>query len=144
GNLLFDLAGAMQRPNWNLGYFVEVEVQARGRCSVQVRPYAYDPAASALQSLPAARESALLDEMHAQSQVLADDALFEQAWEDFCRSKRPEALASLFGVNRWLRFMLRKTPLVNLMLTKQSQRVVLNRIQCESHREVLETILKAG
>jgi len=68
----------------------------------------------------------------------------EKEWVRFCNSKKSIYLGHLFGFNRYLIFLNRKlnNKIIDIYFSRRKKMIVHNLVRCESHHEVLETILK--
>ncbi len=72
--------------------------------------------------------------------ILADDLLGEK-WSDFCSKNEYASLSAVFRPSRLLGLMIRKRLLRNHLRNK-TDRVLLNYLRCETHREKLVTTIK--
>ena len=78
------------------------------------------------------------------SEKCSDKLFLEKEWIRFCNSKRSMYLGHLFGFNRYLIFLNRKlnNKIIDIFYSKRKKMIVQNLIRCESHHEVLATVLK--
>ena len=72
---------------------------------------------------------------------MVDEEFVERAWRRFCRENREEYLAYLSGHSRWTRYLHEWLPFLRRPYSLRRKLLVRSVIQCESHREVLETVL---
>ncbi len=78
------------------------------------------------------------------NKVLSDDVAFKKSWDEFCADKEKEILYNQFfpfqfkGMSRLAQLI----PWQKVFIQKASLIQRLNRIRCESHRELLLNILK--
>lgn len=127
---------------WNHGLVAKVELKD-GRFSV-----AYDVLETkedgnvtwAAESI--AKE--IKETMNNESVKITDDAFINDQWKEFCRKHRASYLAMLLGfgtnANRLNRLLC--NGLVRMLFTRRQLNVSHNIIRCDSHREVLNTILE--
>jgi hypothetical protein len=74
--------------------------------------------------------------------TVADPAALEAAWRRFCRSRRPYVLASALGLTRVERRLLRAGVWPWWRLPRRREPELYDMVACDSHREVLETLLE--
>jgi len=65
----------------------------------------------------------------------------EAEWLKLCDQKRHEYLSYIHGYNRTLRYINKKMHFTDLLYSRRAYNLILNMIRCETHREILETIL---
>lgn len=89
-------------------------------------------------------EAKLMNEFLTRSERCADKNFLENEWINYCVRKKPVYMNNLIGINRYIGFINRKlkNALVNTIYSKRKYMIAHNIIRCESHYEVLETILK--
>ena len=141
GNFLFP----PRRPQpdaWHRGTLVSLLLDHGGVCSVRlvgIEQGVDGAGVRALDAREARAWSAHLDEL---AGVLTDDAALAAAWRVFCRRRRPYALASVLGLTRVERRLLRAGVWPIWRLPRRRLPELYDMIACDSHREVLETLLE--
>ena len=138
GNLLFDYPS--QFPEWNDGYLLDVTISEQSTVASPV-PYRFDNGDGRLLMLENGDKDAFVRRIESRSKVVSDDHELANRWAAFCDTRRDDLLANAFGLNRPLRFLNRKTGLLNRLLGCESKRLMLNQIRCESLREALIEVL---
>ena len=76
------------------------------------------------------------------SSKISNDSLFERAWEDYIISQERGYLPNLYIKNYYLRafFILGVLPVC--FLRSKHNKLILNLVRCETHREILTDVLK--
>lgn len=86
----------------------------------------------------------ILSSMEKESAKIADESFIAKSWKEFCQRNAASYLAMTLGfgtnMNRLNRLL--KNGLVRLLYNRRELNVVHNIIRCDSHREVIDTILK--
>jgi poly-gamma-glutamate synthesis protein (capsule biosynthesis protein) len=106
--------------------FVPSELFRGGMAARKMAPYA---AKSLLQSIATRSES------------LKKHGFIESEWRAYCVQKKHEYVSMILGHGRILRRLNRHGQLVRLLYPLSSQLVVRNLIQCDAHRDILETVM---
>jgi poly-gamma-glutamate synthesis protein (capsule biosynthesis protein) len=138
GNLIFEPLGAVA-PSWHQGYLVRLDIDGN---EVRLTPIPYVQSLDAIgaRCMGEAEALAFLQELRERSGELKDSSLMETKWRESCRLQRVDYLSMLFAyspiMNRLRRVLL---PLLH------SRRDILQSlllVQCETHREILETLYR--
>ncbi len=141
GNWLFP-AQTPQVQGWYRGYLVSLTLDALGVSAVRLIPYAQDVHALAVRALGAADADAALAEIAGLSAVVADPLALQAAWHSFCEGQRRYALGVLFGLHRLERGLMRFGVWPWWRRRRSSLAEVCDLFTCESHRELIETLLQ--
>jgi poly-gamma-glutamate synthesis protein (capsule biosynthesis protein) len=135
GNLIFEPLGPVQQ-SWHQGYLANLLIDGS---EVRLEPIPYTQSLGA-RSMSTTESAAFLQELQERSGELKDLGRLEKHWREFCQHQKTDYLALLFAyspkMDRFRRILLpilhsRKEILTSLLL-----------IQCETHREVLETLFR--
>ena len=144
GNLIFD----RQKPpkNWNEGYVVRLDynIMDKELSKFNIFPYTQSVEQGGLRKMLDNDESSFLKKIDGYNKILADNTLYEKAWDNFCQNQK-----KLFLFNNYMPFhfkgMRKLSNFINpeffLAPTKKNRRIKLNLVRCESHLEVLKSIL---
>lgn len=141
GNFLFP----PRRPQpdaWHRGYLVSLRLDADGVCALRLvgcEQGVEGPQVRPLGARDAAAWFADLDRLVA---TVADPAALVTAWRGFCRRRRPYTLASVLGLTRVERRLLRAGVWPFWRLPRRRVSELYDMVACESQREVLETLLE--
>ena len=86
----------------------------------------------------------LLAEMHNESLRINNDEFIQKKWIEFCNSREGDYMSFLFGFNKILVHLNRlfKNRIVRFLFPRRTIRITNNIIRCESHNEVLSSIIK--
>ncbi|MBC8003712.1 MAG: CapA family protein [Opitutaceae bacterium] len=138
GNLIFEPFG-LARPSWYQGYLARLEIDENG---VRFEPVPYTQSRDSIgaTAMGGPEASAFLAELRVRNGELEDVGLLENKWREFCRLQRAEYLSMLFAYSPLMdRF--RRLTLPRLHSKKDIGQALLL-VQCETHREILETIFR--
>jgi len=138
GNTIFGY-----RPNsktWNAGLLVNIKMDSK--ISINYIPIETQENGS-IKLCEDTLKDKILGDIEKLKEKIKNKNFIEEEWEKFCDSKKSVYLPFLFGlslnivrINRLLR-----NKLINLLYTKKQIMRTKNIIRCESHNEVIQTIL---
>lgn len=140
GNSLFGYRKGDER--WNYGLLTKLEISKAG---VNVRYEVLEIAEDGIVGFASAAMAEIIQaQLEKESLKLLDEEYLSSSWEDFCRKQEPMYLSLIFGfstnMNRLNRLL--NNGLIRLLYNKKRLNVTHNIIRCDSHKEVVETILK--
>lgn len=138
GNLIFEGRGR-QDVSWYQGYLAKLQIEGK---SVLFEPVPYTQSLGGVGARgmePEARRR-FLDLMIMRGRRLDDDDYIHEAWLDYCIKHRDTYLAGLFAYPRVFRALRRVV--VPIIHSRQALLRSLLLVQCESHREVLNTLFQ--
>jgi hypothetical protein len=141
GNLLFPTQ-TPQVPGWYRGYLAGLSVDRSGVTSIRLMPYAQDVQEAAVRALDPTDAEKFLGEVAALSATIADPLALEAAWRSFCEEQRRYALGVLLGLSRAERGLMRLGIWPWWRRRRSSLTAVYDLFTCESHRELMETLLQ--
>lgn len=139
GNNLFGYR--KNNSGWNDGLLIQLDISNKGK-KVNFIPCT-TTAQSIFSILPQTQGESILSELkYRASQIQSDDFVHDQ-WEQFCTRAENLHLPLLLGWNRYLIFLNRKLKGLPLRLFygRRMRNVTHNLIRCESHQEVIRSIL---
>ena len=144
GNLIFD----RQKPpeGWNEGYAVELNYNINDKklSNFKVVPYTQSVDQGGLCKMTGTDETVFFKKIAAYNKILGDENLYINVWNDFCENEKNTLLMKHFSPVHF-RGMRKLSKIINpeylFLLTKKNRLVKLNLIRCESHLELLQTIL---
>jgi poly-gamma-glutamate synthesis protein (capsule biosynthesis protein) len=138
GNLIFEPFREM--PNaWFEGYLASLTVGENG-IRFEPIPYLQSKGEAGARKMLSEARRAFVAEMEKRGAQIAEPGFIEARWAEYCREARGSYLSMLFGYNRIMRKM--RGFLLKVLHGKEERLRALNLVQCETHREVLEEILK--
>jgi len=100
-----------------------------------------DPGPGARRMVPE-REQAFYECLAERSRMILDKRFVEAEWVKFCEENKHGYIGSLLGFNRVMHKLNRNGLLFRLLYGKRPLLGVRNLIQCETHREAIETIFQ--
>ena len=85
-----------------------------------------------------------LTELKTESELLLQPEKIKDKWEEFCRKQQASYMPMLIGWNRVQNKLNRifGNRLIKAFYSIKSQRVTMNLMRCDAHREVVQTILE--
>ena len=141
GNFLFP-AKMPQPEGWYRGYLASLTLDASGVVTVQLVPYAQDVDRPVVRALAGAEADMFLAEVVSLSATIADPLALQAAWRRFAQEQRRYALGVLLGLSRAERGLMRLGAWPWWRRRKRSLAEVYDLFTCESHRELIETLLQ--
>ena len=142
GNLAFD-----QHPHpldsWYEGFLVVIEIGDDGQTSLHSVPYRQFDSTASVRRLDGVELSAFNDGLAERSANVLDEAFVGREWARFCRSNADAYFSYLSGHSRLLRYINARLPFTRCLYPERRKLLVRSVVQCESHREVLETVLSS-
>lgn len=129
------------REAWNTGLLTTVRLSAEEK-SVSYRLIEAGETGILLPNEE--RNSARLKLFEEQSALLSDPAALKEQWIAFCKKNEAEYLPMLFSWGRVANKLNRMlgNRLIRLCAPRKKQRVSMNLIRCDAHREVCQTLLE--
>lgn len=141
GNFLFHYP-EVSYPQWNDGYLVELDF-VRSACStIRVHPYRQSEREPGIRLLDGTERDDFMSKIKALNKILGDNLLFEDRWRKFLASRKDYYRSNMLGLNRYVGYMARKLPFLFHLFEKRNQKVILNLIRCDAHREALIELLR--
>jgi poly-gamma-glutamate synthesis protein (capsule biosynthesis protein) len=86
------------------------------------------------------REVQFRAQLEERSRKILDQSFVENEWLRFCEQHKHGYMASLLGFNRVMHKLNRNGLLFRLLYSKRPLLGVRNLVQCETHREAIQTI----
>ncbi|WP_457617694.1 CapA family protein [Lutibacter sp.] len=126
--------------DWNKGLLVTIQLDENKMVS-------YIPikaTSSGIVTLPEVEKQQLLTMMEKRKKEIQQKRFIENSWSIFCESKKALYLPHLLGLGRILNKLNRivGNNIISMFYSKKQQQIIQNLIRCESHNEVVKTILK--
>ncbi len=140
GNLVFDRWPG-KRKSFYEGYLVKLLLGEAG-LAYELIPYKQVAPESGTRLMPPKEKEAFIDKLKRDSVALQDRELLQRLWDDFCYTKRDNYINKIRGTNGLLGKLYSKLNLVNRLYNDDDILKLQNIIRCETHHEVLESILR--
>jgi poly-gamma-glutamate capsule biosynthesis protein CapA/YwtB (metallophosphatase superfamily) len=138
GNLIFE-AGSQEPDCWYEGYLARLTVD-----NTQIRfeaiPYSQSQMHRGARKMNQDEQRLFFNEMETKSTQVKDTVFIESEWTQYCMQQRDTYLVRLFGYNRLMQKM--GSLLLKKLHSKKKVLHALIRVQCETHREILNTIFR--
>lgn len=143
GNLIFD--SPSEDKNWFEGFLVKLSIAENLTSTVDVIPYIQSGMQTGAKKMDKEKAKLFLQGLKERSNAIKDEAFIKNQWYMFCQKRKYACLSNVLGLNRLLTKILFKTNGIGLFIkcfySENSILRLKNTVQCESHREILETIL---
>lgn len=143
GALVMDEEVYRDRQSFHEGVLVELTVD-KNRSSMTLIPFTQSDPVPGARRMSGERADTFLEHLTARSRAIRDDAYIRQEWERFCEEHKHAYFSVLVGHRRIVRIANRRGWLGRWLYNKRRLLGTRNVVCCETHREALETILKAG
>ena len=127
---------------WNHGLLIRLEIMpAEIKVGYEVLETAED---GSVGMAPQDVSKRILSCLEQDSSKLSDDEFLAYSWKEFCRKKTASYLAMVlgFGTNANRLNRLFRNGLVRLLYSRRELNVIHNIIRCDSHVEVINTVLE--
>jgi hypothetical protein len=138
GNLVFEPL-RKEPPEWYQGYIAKLNLEP-GRVSFEAVPYMQSLNTHGAHRMDEAACKRFHAEMKIKCTHLKDSRFLKERWVDFCLREKETYLAGLFGYNRLM--LKAMSPLLKTLHSKKDILRALLLAQCETHQEILKTILR--
>ena len=127
--------------SWNTGLIVELQY-AEDRFSVNFLPCVTN-SDSTLVMLSGKDADNVMSDLRCRSEKITDAEFINREWSAFCSNAESLYMPLAYGWNRYLIFINRKLKgrLLKWIYRQRKRNITHNLIRCESHHEVMRTIL---
>jgi len=143
GNLIFDI-DPPPTEHWNRGFLVRLILDEKLASSMELVPYSQFEFSVGASLLSKTDSKAFLDQIEERSVQISQKGFLDARWLDSCNQRTAEYLNSLHGHSRWLSRLKRLYDPTSFLHAPDHHLRLLNLIRCETHREVIETILSSS
>ncbi|MFZ2340224.1 MAG: CapA family protein [Bacteroidales bacterium] len=139
GNFVFDYPGVKDR-RWNLGYAVELYLGDES--GFRIIPFEHSLNQPGIRVLKEDEEKSFNQHLAALNSIILDDSLLNKEYNEFCKKNKNLYFSYLEPHSISLLHYLRNRNLFPSFLTKRKKKTYLNLFRCESHRDVIENLLR--
>jgi len=140
GNLIFDDV-SNPRPDWCKGYLVRLTVDPGRAAQMHITPYLQSDAQAGARKMGQSEAKAFEQQLEKESSLIRDTAFVQARWREYCQGQRYTYFNILRGHSRPMRGLNKLLHFSDLLYSQQELEVLRNIVRCETHREVLDTIL---
>jgi len=141
GNLLFD-SGSCRTGSWTEGFLLGLTFEKGTETRIDLIPYVQSGEQPGAQQVTGDRRDKLLSAIQARNDQIRDGDFVRRQWREWCQEHRYEYFGRIRNYGRLLRFLNKRFHFSDYIPTRKFWARLLNTVQCESHREVLETVLE--
>jgi poly-gamma-glutamate synthesis protein (capsule biosynthesis protein) len=139
GNFLFE--GKSEVDGWYKGFLVKLAIQPGAVVAVQLIPYWQSKDKVGVRLMDHCEQGQFFAHLSELSAVIADPVALGEKWDLFVRSKRVQYFSSVLGLNKVERRLLRSGLWPFWRLKRSGGARLLNLFTCESHRDVMISLL---
>lgn len=144
GNLIFDNPNPPK--HWDLGYMVNIEINKEKKqiSNVKLLPYRQSVELGGSKLLVDEEKERFLKQIENHRETLDDKKKYQKEWHKFVKYKTNSYLLMQYFpfLFKGLGFISRNTRFTKLFVNKSNILAKLNILRCQSHHEVLESILQ--
>lgn len=139
GNTLFGYRPF--QPLWNQGLLIKISL-SKDNVLVENIPIKTTEKGN-INFMKEDEKERLLNKMENDKNLIINNEFVKKSWENFCNEKESLYLPLLLGKSRYFNILNRLTNnrLIKLLYSSKKLRIVKNLLRCESHLEVVNTIL---
>lgn len=139
GNFIFDWP-SIRNKDWNYGIMINVILQKDNPVSFEIIPFEQcnDMPGLVLNSVNSEK---ILNDINGLNSKMTEKVIKEE-WKKFLAKKHNYLLADILFQNRYIRYALRKTGLINVLITREHRRRIYNYFSCQSLSEFARDTLK--
>jgi hypothetical protein len=141
GALIMDEPIYRRRKGFHQGVLVALQIADDGSSSMELIPFSQSDPVPGARRMDTATAAEFLRDLAVKSQAILNDAYVHGEWNRFCNQWKHDYLSDLLGHNRLLRKANRRGHLARLLYDGRRLVRAKNLLCCETHREVIETIL---
>lgn len=144
GNLIFDLSSKPDNP-WNKGFLVKLTIADKGKHNMNIIPYVQSGTKIGARRMLENNEKLFLQEISERSLKLSDPSYIEEEWIKLCEDRKHFYYHSIllgFADSLLLNIINRNIHYAEHLFTKKHLLLLENIMRCESHREIIETVLE--
>lgn len=140
GNFIFDWPSIRNKP-WNYGMILNLTIRGKELKSFELVPYEQcndTPGVRIKQEISDLK----LKELEVLNSMLSEDIILKE-WGKFIAEKHLELTSDLFIQNRYLRYLFKRTGLIDILITPEHRRRVYNYFNCLSLSEFARDSLRS-
>ena len=142
GNLVLD------RPNpptgWYEGFLIRLRIEKKGnykpRCTMEMIPYVQFKNTPEVIRMKGAEKETFLKKIDSRSKEIQKENFVADNWLSYCRAHKYDYISRLHGYGRVFRVLNRKLHFTDWFYSKETENMMRNVVECETHREALETL----
>jgi len=141
GNLIHDIPNADEL--WYTGFLVRLITRKETvSLELEVVPYFQSRGRPGARRMASSEESDFRDRMDLRNEALCDPETLDALWTEFCKRQKPMYFSYLRAHGRLLRRLNGRLNFAERLCSSRSLLVFLDLLRCDTHREVVETLLE--
>lgn len=143
GNFVFDRPSSY--PSFFEGFLIELSVSRGGGAGMTLIPFSQSAGCRGVKKMEGRQRDDFLYAVSERSRRIGDDLFLQQQWHAFCVARKDYyffRFSSGIINNRILQKINRHIPFIEKLYTSSHMLRLENSVSCESHREVIETLLR--
>ncbi|QIG90346.1 CapA family protein [Chryseobacterium sp. POL2] len=141
GNFIFDYKKKYQKGIWTEGMSVILNL-VNNEFTVELIPHFQGRENdSTLHLLENENKKEFLNKIDKLNAIISDDTLFMEEWDNYIKSQEKFYLSSLYIKNIYFRMLFIKGFLPISLLRNKHNKLILNLMRCEAHREIMIDVL---
>ena len=138
GNFVFDKQNA-RNESWYQGFLVELEIDETIKCKMKLLPYLQFFREPCVKLMLGEEKQHFMAEIERRSQEIKTACFVRDNWQAYCRQHKYTYFSRLHGHNRLWRVLNRIIHFSDWCPSSKKM-MMRNVVECETHREVLETL----
>lgn len=144
GALLMDEEIYRGLASFHEGFLVKLSIAEDLTSSMDLIPFVQSDSKPGARRLTPEREHEFRRALAKRSEAIMDKAFVEEEWIRFCQERKHGYLSALLGHNRILRKLNKRGLVTKLLSGRRPMLGVRNILNCETHREAVQTIFNRG
>lgn len=138
GNFIFENLGRHSEM-WSEGFLVSLNF-IDNKVKAEFIPYEQSNGFLGVKLLKGKKKLDFLDELKKRSDLIKSTEFVKEQWIELCKKDKYLYASRVLGHNRLLRVLNRKLHFSDWLYKKETKMMVRNVVECEVHREGLETL----
>lgn len=138
GNFIFENLGR-QKELWCQGFLVALDFND-DKIDVDYIPFEQSKDFLGVRLLKGEDKDVFLEELKSRSDLISSKTFVNEQWLKLCKKEKYLFASRVLGHNRILRVLNRKFHFSDWLYSKKTKMMVRNVVECEVHREGLETL----
>ncbi|MBC8304831.1 MAG: CapA family protein [Pelagibacterales bacterium] len=124
---------------WNEGLLIKIELDKK----INIMEIPVQATQSGISLVPEKESQIIINKIKDRSVEIGRENFISNSWIQFCNSKSANYLPHLFGLSRILNKLncILNNKLIEYLFTKKQKMITGNLVRCESHKEIIQTIL---
>jgi poly-gamma-glutamate synthesis protein (capsule biosynthesis protein) len=137
GNTVFGYRA--NNPSWNQGLIINIELDK----DIKITNLPIEAQKTGIALANNQEKEQISKEMNTRKEKIKEKHFILNSWNTYCESKRAHIIPHLFGLGRITNKANRilKNKIISLLYSKKKHMITHNLTRCESHLEVIQTIL---